>query len=92
MRTSEEIDVVGIGPRGVAVIGECRWRREPMDVHVLDEVREFKLPAVRQSGARVDNDLQILLFARAGYTPKLKASAAESGNVRLVELSEVVGG
>jgi hypothetical protein len=47
-RTSEEIDLIGLSSRTIKVVGECRWRRAPMDVAVLAELRNFKMPALAQ--------------------------------------------
>jgi AAA+ ATPase superfamily predicted ATPase len=91
-RSSEEIDVVGTADRRVTVVGECRWRGRPVDLDVLRDLDAFKVPALRQGGVRVSRDLEVLLFSRNGFTARLREEARRRGNVRLVELAEVVGG
>ncbi len=92
VRSTEEIDVVGVADRRVTVIGECRWRARAMDVDVLRDLESFKLPALRQGGVGVARDVEVLLFSRAGFSARLREEARRRGNVRLVELAEVVAG
>ena len=91
-RFTEEIDLVGTADRRVTVVGECRWGGRAMDLDVLRDLDSFKVPALRQGGARISRDLQVLLFSRNGFTARLREEARRRGNVRLVEVAEVVGG
>jgi uncharacterized protein len=85
-RTSEEIDIVGLARRRVTLIGECRWRNKAMDAAVLDEISEYKLPALRQAGHQLASDPRILLFSKAGYNATLRRKAATNPNIRLVDI------
>ncbi|HEX4215565.1 MAG TPA: DUF234 domain-containing protein [Candidatus Dormibacteraeota bacterium] len=87
-RGTEEIDVVALDGHSVTVVGECRWRREPMGPDVLRHLNQFKMPALRQSGVRVAPDVQTVLFARAGFTKGLRDDARQLG-VQLVSLAQL---
>jgi uncharacterized protein len=87
-RDGEEIDVVALNGRSVTVVGECRWRSEQMGLDVLHDLRESKLPALRQSGVRIAADCKIVLFAKAGFTSSLRSEAARS-DVRLVAADDM---
>jgi AAA+ ATPase superfamily predicted ATPase len=90
-RRSEEIDLVGLSRRMIKVVGECRWRKAPMDVAVLAELRNFKMPALAQvNGVTMAPDCRILLFSRAGFTKGLQR-VAQAERVQLVNADEVVG-
>ena len=86
-RTTEEIDVVGMRRGRVALVGEARWRSRPMAARYLAEVEQYKLPALRQSGVKVEPRPLIVLFSRAGFDDRLRALAVERDDVMLVEAS-----
>jgi hypothetical protein len=89
-RTTEEIDIIGLTTgRRVAVIGECRWRNKAMDGAILEEIENYKLPALRQAGYEIDDELQVLLFARSGYNSTLRKAASENRRLRLVSIAAV---
>lgn len=88
-RTNEEIDVVGMAGDRVTIVGECRWRSKPMDGNVLREIEDYKLPALRQAGLRVDEHPQILLFSRAGHNRTLQDAATRDRRVRLLGIADV---
>lgn len=91
-RTSEEIDIVATSGRTVSLIGECRWRSDPMDVMILKELRDFKLPALAQvPGVTIAPDCRLVLFSRGGFTRGLEGAAAREG-IQLVTVDEVVDG
>ncbi|MGO9247796.1 MAG: ATP-binding protein [Solirubrobacteraceae bacterium] len=91
-RSTEEIDIVGLSGSGnrVTVIGECRWRNKAMDGAILTEIDDFKLPALRQAGYEIDEDLRVLLFSRGGYNGTLSRAASANGRLRLVGIDEVM--
>lgn len=89
-RTTEEIDVVGMSRGRVSVVGEARWRSRPIPARYLDEVEQYKLPALRQSGVKVLERPTIMLFSRAGFDARLQALAVERDDVVLVEASTVL--
>ncbi len=90
-RTSEEIDIVGLRGRRVVLVGEVRWRNDPMDVSILGELERFKLPALAQvRDVRVTNHPAIVLVSRGGFTAGLRDAAARDQRIRLVSLDEIV--
>ncbi len=90
-RETEEIDVVGMHRGRVSIVGECKWTAEPISVSLLGEIEKYKLPALRRSGARVRKDGPlVVLFSRSGFTDGLKKAAAESEQLRLVEIEELI--
>ena len=57
---------------------------------VLDDLERFKLPALRQAGARfAAGGPTILLFAKSGFKQSLVDEAAGREDVRLVGLDEL---
>jgi AAA+ ATPase superfamily predicted ATPase len=89
-RTTEAIDVVGARKTEALVVGECKWnQRQVMGKQVLDDLLQFKLPALAQTGVSVQSP-QIVLFSRAGFGQDLVAAARSHGRVRLVGLDELV--
>lgn len=81
-----------VGARGdaVTVVGECRWQRRRMDRAALEELVEYKLPALAQAGVDV-REPTIVLFSRSGFRADLVAEAARRGNVVLVDLPTLLG-
>jgi hypothetical protein len=90
-RETEEIDVVGLHRGHVSIVGECKWATKPISVSLLGEIEKYKLPALRQGGARMKKDGPlIVLFSRSGFTDGLKTAAKENERLRLVEVEELV--
>ncbi len=92
-RLSEEIDVVAAHRGNLRVVGECKWTTTPMPKRVLDDLREFKLPAVAQEGRlrMPAGGPAIVLFSRSGFAPELLAEADADEKVTLVDLDTLVG-
>jgi uncharacterized protein len=89
-RGSEEIDVVGTVRSRVTLVGECKWTQKKMTSRVLADLEEFKLPALRQAGARLAaNGPRILLFSKSGFKANLVEQAASRDDVQLVDLEEL---
>lgn len=90
-RETEEIDVVGLLRGRVSVVGECKWTAKKVSVSLLAEIEKYKLPALRQSGAKMRKDGPlIVLFSRSGFTKGLKAAAEGNEKLRLVEIDELI--
>ena len=89
-RETEEIDVVGARRGSVTLLGECKWTNAPMAQGVLRDIDEFKLPALRQSKAKVAKQPRILLFSRSGFDDGLLAAAAERDDVEFVGADSIV--
>ena len=90
-RASEEIDVVGLKRGVVSLIGECKWTNRRMKLDVLTDLDSYKIPALRQAGARVSGECTIALFSRSGFAGPLVAAAAERDEVALIGPDHLVG-
>jgi hypothetical protein len=77
-----EVDVVAFAAdRGRVLLGECKWSRQPVGTNVLQELEAARFaPGVAAGGRRVT----FALFARAGFTPGLRAAVRGRGDVVLV--------
>jgi hypothetical protein len=91
-RSSEEIDVVGLGRNRAAVLGECKWTGKPLSVSALAALQDFKLPSLRQSGVAPAADTETVLFSRSGFTDGLMEAAQRDPRITLVPLEELVAG
>jgi AAA+ ATPase superfamily predicted ATPase len=90
-RTNEEIDIVGLRGSRAVVVGEVRWRSDPMTVGILGEITRFKLPALAQAGVDVHNP-QIILVSRSGFTPGLLEAADKDRRITLVDVPTLASG
>jgi hypothetical protein len=85
-RSTEEIDIVGMRGKQVVVVGEVRWRSDPMDVGILGELERFKVPALAQvPGVKIGRP-HIVLVSRSGFTPGLVEAAGRQERITLVDL------
>ena len=73
------------------MIGEVRWRSEPMGVDILGEIDRFKVPALVQAGVEVSRPA-IVLVSRAGFTDRLNEAAARDARIMLVDPEVLAGG
>jgi uncharacterized protein len=90
-RSAEELDVVGLSRASVAVVGECKWTNDMMALDVLDDLDEFKVPAMREDRIRfVRGGPQIVLFSKSGFKKALVDRAAERDDVTLVSVEQLV--
>lgn len=91
-RSSEEIDVVGLGRSAVTVVGECKWTSTRVSLKVLDDLESYKLPALQQSGVKLaGSGPRIVLFSRAGFKENLMLHAATRDDLELVDAERLVG-
>lgn len=90
-RETEEIDIVGLHRGRVSIVGECKWTSKPVSVALLGEIERYKLPALKQSGAKVRKGGPLtVLFSRSGFTDGARRAAKERGGLRLVEIEELI--
>jgi AAA+ ATPase superfamily predicted ATPase len=88
-RSTEEIDILAIVNNHVTIIGECRWRTKPMDGNILEDIEDYKLPALHQAGYKTETNPRILLFSRAGYNNTIHRAATENKHLRPVNITEI---
>jgi hypothetical protein len=83
---------VGAQRRNLKIVGECKWTSTPMSERVLDELREYKIPAIEQEGRLKvpSSGPKVLLFARSGFSNELIATANADDAVTLVDLETLV--
>jgi hypothetical protein len=84
-RSIEEIDVVGGRESRATVVGECRWQSQTMKKDVLDDLIQFKMPALEQSGVDTAS-ARVVLFSKSGFSKGLVDQAERLANVKLVDL------
>ncbi len=92
-REGHELDVVVLedpGPTGrVTAIGEAKATSAPVEVRQLRRLEHLRglLPS-----DRVGRPPRLLLFGRSGFTPDLRAEAADRLDVELVSLDRIYRG
>lgn len=91
-RSSEEIDTVGVARQRVTIVGEAKWQNKPLDFAVLRDLRKFNVPALRQAGFKLADELTTVLVARSGYTGQLRDAAAGDPRLLLVDVSSALAG
>lgn len=90
-RMSEEVDVVGLVRSRVAVVGECKWTKEPMALEVLEDLHAYKIPAMREARVRFAKDgPRTVLFSRSGFRDDLIQAAEQRGDVTLISVERLV--
>ena len=89
-RQAEEIDVVGLRRSSVVVVGECKWQSRRLGFDVLVELETYKIPALRQSNARLAKELSIVLFSKLGFSRSLVRAAEARGDVCLIGVDQLV--
>ena len=82
-RRQEEIDVVLEDADGELIVGECKWRNEPVDTDVLE--------TLERRSALLDRPIkQYFLFSKSGFTKACQNRAAQTSNARLVGLEQLL--
>jgi AAA+ ATPase superfamily predicted ATPase len=84
-----ELDVVGLTDEGL-VAGECKFTSQPVSESVLGGL-ERTAEEVRWSDAPADEDPLYVLFSRSGYTDDLEGVARSRDDVRLFDLTDLLG-
>ena len=86
-RRQEEIDVVLEDADGELIVGECKWRNEPVDTDVLETLE-------RRSALLGRPIKQYYLFSKSGFTKacqnRAANRAAQTSNARLVGLEQLL--
>lgn len=90
-RTTEEVDVVGLVRSVVTFVGECKWTKMQMPLGVLEDLHNYKVPAMREAKIRfAKGGPQTILFSRGGFSDSLKQIAEHRGDVTLVSVEQLV--
>ncbi|MGH3872208.1 MAG: ATP-binding protein [Pseudonocardiaceae bacterium] len=86
LRSTEEIDIVGVARNRVTLVGEAKWTSKPLDEPILHDLAEYQLPALQQSGFTLAPRPRTVLYSRSGYTDRLRRRAAEDPDLDLVDV------
>jgi hypothetical protein len=61
-----------------------------MGIDVLTGLETFKIPALRQAGARIASAETITLVSRSGFSPALATAAQHRADILLVSAEQIV--
>ncbi|MGH3939909.1 MAG: ATP-binding protein [Pseudonocardiaceae bacterium] len=89
-RSTEEIDLVGLARNRVVLVGEAKWTSKPLDVSILRDLAEYKVPALQQAGFTLGEPLRTVLYSRSGFAEGLARRAAADPHLDLVELDRLL--
>lgn len=81
-KRQEEIDIIAVDEDN-AILGECKWRNEPVGIGVLNELAE-KSKVFKQF-----KNKYYMLFSKSGFTNGLEIEVANMHNVKLVDLEKL---
>ena len=83
-----ELDVLGLTEDGL-VAGECKFTSHPVSEGVLADL-ERTASEVRWAEGPANGETQYVLFSRSGYTDDLENVAANRGDIRLFDLTDLL--
>ncbi|MBI1927534.1 ATP-binding protein [Candidatus Poribacteria bacterium] len=70
---NEEIDLVALSDDGTrALVGECKWTKQPVGTNILDVLRSKASLLIAQTSVQ---HVDYALFARSGFTDALRRTA-----------------
>ncbi|MBR6458996.1 MAG: ATP-binding protein [Actinomycetaceae bacterium] len=84
-REEAEIDLVAVGNSGTSLIGECKWRNEPVGADVVERLDS------RAWLVGADQQIPRYVFSREGFDSSCRSAAKDMGNVRLISFEEMKG-
>lgn len=82
LKSEVEIDILGYNENDEAIIGECKWRNEKVDLTVLNEllykaqIFDFK-------------DIHYYLFSKSGFSEACINKAKENNKIHLITFKEM---
>lgn len=85
--SNEGRTIVGMARRRITVVGEAKWTTRPLDVTILRDLAEYKLPALEQAGFTVSPSCRSVLYSRSGYTDRLRRQAEAQPQLHLVSIA-----
>ncbi len=78
-----EIDIMGTSDKNTALFAECKWTNEKVDTSVLKTL-------AKRSQLFHYEQIQLILFAKKGFTRGCIGTADEMGNVMLVTYDDIM--
>ena len=82
-KSQAEIDIMGEQDKNTALLAECKWTTEKVDLSVLEML-------VDRSKLFPYKNKHFFLFSKSGFTKGCAEKAKEFGNVSLVTYVEIV--
>jgi len=92
VRSSEEVDGVGMLRGRVTAVAECKWTNKPMAPSVLEDIERYKLPALRDAGLALVKNPKVILMCRSGYSDALIERADSDERVELIDVPAALDG
>lgn len=83
LKREEEIDILGYNDEGQALLCECKWRNELIDVDVIRTLQD-------RSKLLPYKEYQFYIFAKRGFTDKAVMFAKENNNITLITFDEML--
>lgn len=90
VRSSEEIDVVGLAAKKVVVLGEAKWTNGALPYDVLSDLNNFKIPALIDGGLAMEINHEIVLTSRSGFTQNLESTVGSMPHVHLIDAADML--
>lgn len=82
LKREEEIDILAYNEEGQALLCECKWRNELVDVDVIKTLQD-------RGRLLPYDEYYYYVFAKRGFTERAIALAKESENIRLITFEEM---
>lgn len=82
-RQQEEIDIIGSADKNTALLGECKWRNESVDLGVLETL-------VERSKLFNFDKKHFYIFSKSDFTKGCIDKANELGNVSLIAYDDIL--
>lgn len=82
-KSQAEIDIIGEQDKATALLGECKWTKEKVDLGVLTAL-------IEKSRIFPYQKMHLFLFSKSGFTKGCIDRARELGNVALVTYKDIL--
>ncbi len=82
-KSQAEIDIMGEQDKDAALFGECKWKKEKVDLGVLETL-------MKRSRLFSYKKVHFYLFSKSGFTQGCIDKAKEVGNVSLVSYEDIL--
>lgn len=82
-KSQAEIDIIGEQDKSTALLGECKWMNEKVDLGILEKF-------MKRSRLFSYKHVHFYLFSKSGFTKGCTEEANRFGNVTLVSYADIV--
>lgn len=83
LKREEEIDILGYNDEGQALLCECKWRNELVDIDVIRTLQD-------RSKLLPYKEYHFYVFAKRGFTDRAIAMANKNDNIKLITFDEMM--